>query len=171
MAINKVIYDGETLMDVTDSTVTEENLLSGAVAYNAAGERIVGAVVTVPVDATPTEGSGNAVSSGGVFEALKSAGGGGSATRHTVTLTTGGWVSGDGYAWQQTVAVSGATITTDTDFDVDVDQSGTDANADALILEAFGLVTFADSVSGGIKFACPVEKPEVNIPLNIRIYA
>jgi hypothetical protein len=61
-------------------------------------------------------------------------------------------------------------VTADTDFDVDVSLSGSDAEADALILEAFGFVTFADSVSGGIKFACATDKPGVNIPLNIRIY-
>ena len=100
MAVNKVIYGGETLMDVTNSTVREDNLLSGVVAYNAAGERITGAVVTVPVDAVPTEGSGNAVSSGGVYTALQGLGG---ATRVTATLTTGGWSAGSGYAYQQTV--------------------------------------------------------------------
>lgn len=169
MAVNKVIYDGETLMDLTDSTVSEESLLEGAVAYNAAGERITGAVVTVPVDSAPTEGSSNAVSSGGVYTALQSAGGG--AKRYTVTLPTSGWAAGSSYAYEQTVSVSGAAITADTDFDVDVEQSGTDAEADALILAAFSLVTFADSVSGGIRFACPATLPDVNIPVNIRIYA
>lgn len=90
------------------------------------------------------------------------------ASRHSVTLTTGGWSAGSGYAYTQTVSLGG--VTADTDFDVDVNLSGTDAEADALILEAFVLVTFADSVSGGIKFACPSEKPGVNIPINIRIY-
>ena len=42
MAINKVIYEGETLMDITDSTVTSDNLGHGVVAYAANGERIVG---------------------------------------------------------------------------------------------------------------------------------
>ena len=43
MANNKVqLADGTTLMDITDSTVTEDSLLDGAVAYNAAGDKIVG---------------------------------------------------------------------------------------------------------------------------------
>ena len=42
MAINKVIYDGRVLIDLTDSTVTPETLAEGVVAYNAKGERIVG---------------------------------------------------------------------------------------------------------------------------------
>ena len=166
MAINQVIYGGETLMDLRDSTVNEDTLLAGAGAYNAAGERIVGAVVTVGVDAVPAAGSGNAVSSGGVYEALQKVSG---TERRSATLATGDWAAGSGYAYTQTVSLGG--VTADTDFDVDVELGGTDAEADALILEAFGLVIFADSVSGGIRFACPAERPGVNIPLTIRLYA
>lgn len=43
MAVNKVEVNGETKLDLTQDTVTPENLLSGATAHNAAGERIVGA--------------------------------------------------------------------------------------------------------------------------------
>ena len=42
MGVNKVEYFGETLIDITDSTVTPESMASGTIAYNAAGERIVG---------------------------------------------------------------------------------------------------------------------------------
>ena len=42
MATNKVIYQGNVLMDVTDSTVTPETLGEGVIAYAANGERIVG---------------------------------------------------------------------------------------------------------------------------------
>lgn len=43
MANNKVqLADGTTLMDISDSTVTEDAMLEGAIAYNAAGEQIVG---------------------------------------------------------------------------------------------------------------------------------
>lgn len=43
MANNKVqLSDGTVLLDLTGDTVTPENLLSGATAHNAAGERIVG---------------------------------------------------------------------------------------------------------------------------------
>ena len=45
MAVNKVIYGGQTLIDITDSTVTAENLPEGVVAYSASGERIVGTMV------------------------------------------------------------------------------------------------------------------------------
>lgn len=42
MAINKVIYAGNVLIDISDATVTPETLAEGVVAYNAKGERIVG---------------------------------------------------------------------------------------------------------------------------------
>lgn len=42
MAVNKVEVNGETKLDLTQDTVTPENLLSGATAHNAAGNHIVG---------------------------------------------------------------------------------------------------------------------------------
>ena len=45
MAINKVVYAGETLLDVSGTTVSENNLLSGATAINSLGEEINGGVV------------------------------------------------------------------------------------------------------------------------------
>lgn len=47
MAVNKVIFDEKTLIDISDSTVTEDSLLSGITAYNAAGEKIVGTMEPV----------------------------------------------------------------------------------------------------------------------------
>ena len=42
MAINKVVYHGNVLIDLTMLTVTPETLAEGTVAINAAGELIVG---------------------------------------------------------------------------------------------------------------------------------
>ncbi|MCD8124277.1 MAG: histidine kinase [Lachnospiraceae bacterium] len=42
MAANKVIFDGETLIDLTGDTVTEETLLSGVTAHKADGSVITG---------------------------------------------------------------------------------------------------------------------------------
>lgn len=42
MAVNKVVYGGNTLIDLSGSTVTPETLLEGETAYNAAGELITG---------------------------------------------------------------------------------------------------------------------------------
>ncbi len=44
MAVNKVVYGNTTLMDITDSTVDENNLLAGEVAYKRNGQRVVGAL-------------------------------------------------------------------------------------------------------------------------------
>lgn len=44
MAVNKVEYGGQTLVDLTADTVTKETLIAGATAHNAAGESIEGVV-------------------------------------------------------------------------------------------------------------------------------
>lgn len=54
MAVNKVEVNGETKLDLTQDTVTPENLLSGATAHNAAGERIVGAATAGGITSFPT---------------------------------------------------------------------------------------------------------------------
>ena len=48
MGVSKVEYGDQVVMDITDSTVTPEGLVEGVVAYNAAGERIVGTGDYVP---------------------------------------------------------------------------------------------------------------------------
>ena len=42
MSINKVIYNGKTLIDISDSTVTGDNIEEGLVAYSGDGRRVVG---------------------------------------------------------------------------------------------------------------------------------
>ena len=42
MAVNKVEYAGKVLLDLTEDTVTEGQLLEGAVAHDSSGQRIVG---------------------------------------------------------------------------------------------------------------------------------
>lgn len=44
MAYNKVVYDGNTLIDLTSDTVTANSLLSGYSAHSADGTQISGAV-------------------------------------------------------------------------------------------------------------------------------
>ena len=59
MAYNKVVYKGEVIMDITDSTVTPETLGEGVIAYGANGERIIGTSAGgsgfIDVFALPTE--------------------------------------------------------------------------------------------------------------------
>ena len=47
-SINKVIFGGQTLIDLTAITATAETVLEGVVAINAKGELIVGTAVEVP---------------------------------------------------------------------------------------------------------------------------
>lgn len=54
MARNKVVFGNQVLIDLTDSTVTPETLAFGHVAYNAAGERIVGTMI--PFSEVQSEG-------------------------------------------------------------------------------------------------------------------
>lgn len=54
MAVNKVEINGETKLDLTQDTVTPENLLSGATAHNAAGEQISGAATAGGITNFPT---------------------------------------------------------------------------------------------------------------------
>ena len=42
MAVNKVVYGGSTLIDLTSDTVSPETLASGVKAHNAKGEQILG---------------------------------------------------------------------------------------------------------------------------------
>lgn len=42
MAVNQVIYNGETIVDLTGDSVTPETLLEGTTAHSANGEKIVG---------------------------------------------------------------------------------------------------------------------------------
>ena len=42
MSINKVIYNDKTLIDISDSTVTADNIEEGLIAYSGDGKRVVG---------------------------------------------------------------------------------------------------------------------------------
>lgn len=45
MAVNKVEYAGKVLLDLTEDTVTEDQLLEGATAHDSSGQRIVGTMI------------------------------------------------------------------------------------------------------------------------------
>lgn len=46
MAVNKVVYGGEAVIDLTSDTVTPDKMLSGVTAHNKSGEKITGTIVT-----------------------------------------------------------------------------------------------------------------------------
>ena len=59
MAVNQVIYDGETLIDLTEDSVTPETLAEGVTAHDASGEQIVG-TYSPPSLASQTPGTATA---------------------------------------------------------------------------------------------------------------
>lgn len=71
MGVNQVLVGDEVKLDLTADTVSEDNLLAGATAHNAAGEPITGAVSTVPVDSELSEESENAIQNKAVAKAVK----------------------------------------------------------------------------------------------------
>lgn len=52
MAVNKVEYAGKVLLDLTEDTVTENQLLEGAVAHDKTGAKIVGALIKIDTSKT-----------------------------------------------------------------------------------------------------------------------
>lgn len=55
MAVNKVEYAGKVLLDLTEDTVTEDQLLEGAVAHDKTGAKIVGALINLAEDTVAPE--------------------------------------------------------------------------------------------------------------------
>ena len=52
MAVNKVEYAGKVLLDLTEDTVTEDQLLEGAVAHDKTGAKIVGELIKIDTSKT-----------------------------------------------------------------------------------------------------------------------
>lgn len=61
MAVNKVQFGNRVLMDISDSTLTAEDLLEGLVAYNRSGERIIGRMAQIILDDAMSDTSENGV--------------------------------------------------------------------------------------------------------------
>lgn len=55
MDVNKIEYDGRVLLDLTEDTVAEDQLLEGATAHDRSGQRIVGALINLAEDTVTTE--------------------------------------------------------------------------------------------------------------------
>lgn len=78
MAVNKVIYGGTTLVDLTGDTVTATDLADGVKATGADGNPIVGIMQKVTIDAELSTTSTNPVQNKVITEAIANMGGGGS---------------------------------------------------------------------------------------------
>ena len=55
MAVNKVEYAGKVLLDLTEDTVTEDQLLEGTVAHDKTGAKIVGSLINLSEDTVAPE--------------------------------------------------------------------------------------------------------------------
>ena len=72
MAVNQVnLANGEELINLTEDTVSEDNLLEGETAHDASGKQITGKVVVTPVDSELNSESENAIQNKAVAEALQ----------------------------------------------------------------------------------------------------
>ena len=91
MAVNKVIYGGNTLVDLTSDTVTAADLADGVKATGADGNPIVGIMQKVTIDAELSTTSTNPVQNKVITEAIANMGGGGSGDYLPLT---GGTVTG-----------------------------------------------------------------------------
>lgn len=72
MAINKVVYGSLTLLDLTEDTVTSDNLVSGIKAHTKAGEEITGTLVVKSVTTGTTEPKSAYGEDGDIFLVVES---------------------------------------------------------------------------------------------------
>lgn len=54
MAVNKVVYNGTTLIDITDTSIDANKVPIGSVVYLASGERLVGSATVYTNDDVAT---------------------------------------------------------------------------------------------------------------------
>lgn len=90
MAVNKVIYGGNTLVDLTGDTVTAADLADGIKATGADGKPVVGIMQKVTIDAELSDTSTNPVQNKVITEAIANMGGGSG----TYLPLTGGTMTG-----------------------------------------------------------------------------
>ena len=70
MAVNKIIYDGRALVDLTSDTVTADNLAAGVRATGADGKPVVGLLPKVTIDTELSLSSTNPVQNKTITAAL-----------------------------------------------------------------------------------------------------
>ena len=129
----------------------------------------VGSMIMVGAIPTSQKGAANGVASLGADGKVPSAqlpemGG----EAYTAVLTAFGWAQ-SGSRYSQTVSVPGVTASTPVVL-VDVALSGTDIDADAASLEAWGIVSANNVAQGnGTLTFYALSVPSVNIPVNVGV--
>lgn len=140
MGRSKIVYAGDTLLDLTEDTVTPETLLKGKTAHNAAGELITG-----------------------VYEPMN-------IKQYTGTLLASGWAADSHGYQAQTITINGLKASYDIDPQWDVALSGTDPDADAALLEGFALIHNYTTGTNSLTAQCIGAAPTVNIPVKVVVF-
>lgn len=148
MATNKVIFDGNVLVDLTDDTVTPETLAQGYTAHNKAGEEIVGTVDFVSMQEDIVE----------VQEKVEQKADKSNVT--TLTLPVASWGAS---SVEQTVAVDGVTPSSNI-----VVSLASSATADEVSASADAIVRATAQGEGTLTFTC-LSGSAPAIPLNIQV--
>ena len=140
MGRSKIVYAGDTLLDLTEDTVTPETLLKGKTAHNAAGELITG-----------------------VYEPMN-------IKQYTGTLLASGWAADSHGYQAQTITITGLKASYSIDPQWDVALSGTDPDADAALLEGFALIHNYVVGANSLTAQCIGKAPTVNIPVKVVVF-
>lgn len=140
MGRSKIVYAGDTLLDLTEDTVTPETLLKGMTAHNAAGELITG-----------------------VYEPMN-------IKQYTGTLLASGWAADSHGYQAQTITITGLKASYDVDPQWDVALSGTDPDADAALLEGFALIHNYATGANSLTAQCIGSAPTINIPVKVVVF-
>lgn len=140
MGRSKIVYAGDTLLDLTEDTVTPETLLKGKTAHNAAGELITG-----------------------VYEPMN-------IKQYTGTLLASGWAADSHGYQAQTIVITGLKASYDVDPQWDVALSGTDPDADAALLEGFALIHNYVTGANSLTAQCIGKAPTINIPVKVVVF-
>ena len=146
---NKVILGNETLMDITDTTATEDTVASGAVFYKANGQRSTGSALY----AGSTEAGGNAITTNGILYAQVDS----TSTATAFTATVPGV---DSYYDGLAILLKNGVVTSAAGFTIDINGLGakhaynnlTSATAETTIFNINYTMLFIydeDRVSGG----------------------
>ena len=87
---------------------------------------------------------------------------------YTGTLLASGWSASGNYQ-VQTITITGLKSTYDSHPRIDAQLTGTDADADYIILEAWGKVNYANTGDNILTAMCLGDAPEANIPIFIDV--
>ena len=84
------------------------------------------------------------------------------------TLLSTGWTTNGSYK-TQTITISGLRVSYNSQPIIDAQLSGTDADGDTAVLEAWSAVNYTNTATNSLTAMCIGDAPEVNIPILINV--